>query len=117
MRVHVQVPNIYKRSTYTAKVCNYVAVWGGTHPQSCDPVIASLATPTKCILYSSPLVSAKFKFGDLKPYRYTIRYACIKFNWQVFNLATYTEFANLIAKLKTSPKFLLYGICNKVGLY
>ena len=47
----------------------------------------------------SPLVLAKFKFGDMNAYRH--RRAYIKFNFRVFNLAIYTEFA----KLKTSPKF------------
>ena len=44
-------------------------------------------------------------FGDLNAYRH--RRACIKFNWRVFNLAIYTEFA----KLKTSPMFpaIQYG--------
>ena len=37
---------------------------------------------------SSPLVLAKFKYGDLNETKY------IKFNWRDFNLAIYTELPN-----------------------
>ena len=48
-------------------------------------------TSTKFGRNGSPFVLAKFKFGDLNTYRH--RCACMKFNWRVFNLAVYTEFA------------------------